>query len=111
MLNVLFLALVSGIMYSAGEVKVIQEVTFKGKIFKLILTNHATERMKERKISKNLVIEILETGKALEKQKKNKWWVYKKIKSRNDNYVCLSITIESPQLIVITTLINWRPKT
>lgn len=88
----------------------IQEVKFKGEKYKIIFTNHATDRMKERKISRMLVIEILETGKATEKAKKGKWWVYKKIKDRSDNYICLSITIEAPQLIVITTLVNWRPE-
>lgn len=88
----------------------IQEVKFQGRKYKLILTKHALERMTERKILKSLITEIIETGKAIEKNKKGRWWIYKKIKQRKDNYICLSVTIESPHLILITTLINWRPK-
>ncbi len=88
----------------------IQEVKFKGIKYKLILTKHALERMEEREISRSLVIEILENGKAVEKTKKGKWWVYKKVKLRKDNDVCLSVTIESPHLILITALVNWRPE-
>lgn len=87
----------------------IQEVKFKGTKYKLILTKHALERMAEREISRRLVIEILETGKAIAKKKEGKWWVYKKVKVRKDNDVCLSVTIESPHLILITALVNWRP--
>lgn len=89
----------------------IQEVNFQGASYKLIITKHALERMEERKITQRLIIEIIETGKAVEKNKKGKWWIYKKIKLRKDNNICLSVTIESPYLILITTLINWRPKT
>ncbi len=87
----------------------IQEVKFRGIKYKLILTKHALERMKEREVSRSLVIEILQTGKAIEKKKNGKWWIYKKVKLRKDNDVCLSVTIESPHLILITALVNWRP--
>jgi len=88
----------------------IKKVKFQGVKYKLILTKHALERMEERKIPKGLITEIIETGTAIEKKKKGKWWVYKNIKLRKDNDICLSVTIESPHLILITTLINWRPK-
>jgi hypothetical protein len=88
----------------------IQEVIFQGSLYKLIITEHAILRMNERKISKNLIKEIVETGKAIKKEKKSRWWIYKKIKMRTDNDVCLSVSLEPPNLIVITTLINWRPK-
>ena len=88
----------------------IQEVNFQGAKYKLILTKHALERMEERRVSRGLIIEVIETGKAIEKNKKGRWWIYKEIKLRTDNNICLSVTIESPHLILITTLINWRPK-
>lgn len=88
----------------------LKEIKFKRKKYKLILTKHALERMKERDISRSIVEEIVETGESIQKKTKDKWWVYKKIKRRNDNDICLSISIEDPNLIVITTLINWRPK-
>ena len=88
----------------------LKEIKFKRKKYKLILTKHALERMEERDISRSLVEEVIESGDSLQKKTKGKWWVYKKIKGRVDNDICLSISIEDPNLIVITTLINWRPK-
>jgi hypothetical protein len=86
------------------------EVVFKKKKYKLIITQHAIERMKQRDIPKSLIREIIETGKAKAKSKKGRWWVYKTIKSRNDNDICLSIVIEEPNLVIVTTLIDWRPE-
>ncbi|MGB0452179.1 MAG: DUF4258 domain-containing protein [Bacteriovoracaceae bacterium] len=86
------------------------EVTFRRKKYKLIITQHALERMAQRDIPRSIVQEIIETGKSKAKKKPGKWWVYKKIKGRKDNNVSLSISIEEPHLIVITTLVDWRPK-
>lgn len=86
------------------------EVTFRRKKYKLIITQHALERMVSRNISRSLVLEIIETGKPKAKKKPCKWWIYKSIKGRSDNSISLSISIEDPHLIVITTLVEWRPK-
>ena len=88
----------------------LKEIKFKNKKYKLIITKHAVERMQERDISRSIVEEVIETGNSLKKSKKDKWWVFKKVKGRKDNDICLSISIEEPNLIVITTLINWRPE-
>jgi hypothetical protein len=87
----------------------LQEIKFNGKKYKLILTQHAVERMQARGISREILISVIEHGRPVEKNKEGKWWVYMKIKERIDNDVCISISIESPNLIVITTLVNWRP--
>ncbi len=86
------------------------EVVFRRKKYKLVITQHAIERMAQRNVPRSLVKEIIETGKAKAKTKPGKWWVFKKVKRRPDNDICLSISIEDPQLIVITTLIDWRPE-
>jgi hypothetical protein len=86
------------------------KVEFQDEIYELVITDHAQNRMIGRGITIEQVIDILKTGKALEKDKKNKFWVFKNIKGRKDNYICLSVALETPFLVVVTTLINWRPK-
>ena len=87
----------------------LKNIKFRKKLYKLILTKHALERMDERDISRGTVEDVIQSGIAIEKNNPKKWWIYKKIKNRADNYICVSISIEDPNLIVITTLINWRP--
>lgn len=96
-------------MYN-NEIIMIEKVNFINKEYKLIFTLHAYERMKLRNISREVVKLVIEGGLAVKKSKKNKWWVYKKIKGRTDNDICVSINVEDPKIIVITALINWRPK-
>lgn len=88
----------------------LKEVKYKGRIYRLIFTQHALERMDERRIKKSEVFEIIEKGKSKKKAREGKWWVYKKMKKRNDNYVCLSVSLEDPNLIIITALVNWSPE-
>lgn len=65
--------------------------------------------MDTRDIKESTLIEIIESGKVKQKGGKKKFWVYKSFPKRNNNSICASVTIEAPNLIVITTLINWRP--
>lgn len=81
---------------------------FQTKKVKVVFTNHALQRMKERDISKELVLEILDSGQVKQKEE-DKYWVYKNIHARTDNLICLAIKIEKSDLIVITALINWKP--
>ena len=85
------------------------KVRFQDQFYQLVLTDHAEERMKNRNIANELVVEILQSGIVKPKDKPNHFWVYKTIRGRKDNLICLSVLIEDPFLIVITTLINWRP--
>ena len=62
-----------------------------------------------RNISVETIVDILSKGKFIQRDKKNKYWVFKKIKNRQDNRICLSISIEYPFLILITALVNWSP--
>lgn len=66
--------------------------------------------MKLRNIDDETVFEILESGEVKEKGTKNKFWVFKALAGRKDNLVSVSIAIESPKVIVITTMVNWRPQ-
>jgi hypothetical protein len=86
------------------------KVRFRGKSYQLVVTDHAEERMKNRNIGKDVLVEILESGSVIPKDSPTHFWVYKVLGGRKDNAICLSISIEDPHLIVITTLINWRPR-
>ena len=62
-----------------------------------------------REIDESMVIDVIETGQIKVKPKKNKFWVYKNGRGRRDNLVSVSISIETPRLIAITTMMNWSP--
>lgn len=87
----------------------LKEIRFNGKSYKLVLTQHALERMNERGISRPTVEQVIISGRPVKKKSSGKWWVFKRVKGRSDNDICVSISIEEPDLIVVTTLINWRP--
>ena len=67
-------------------------------------------QMELRSLDQATVLEVIETGEVKAKESKNKFWVYKEILGRKDNLISVSISIEDPHLIVITTMINWRPQ-
>jgi hypothetical protein len=85
-------------------------VVFLGKKYKLVVTEHARLQMQLRDIPPQLLKEVIELGEVKEKDVSGKYWIYKKVKGRKDNLICASVSVEKPRLIVITTLINWRPK-
>jgi hypothetical protein len=85
-------------------------VQFKQEQYELVITQHAREQMEARSITQEAVIEVLETGEIKPKSANGKFWVYKNLKGRRDNLVSLSISIEKPKLVLITTLVNWRPR-
>jgi len=63
-----------------------------------------------RGITETNAIEVIETGSVLPKNRPGKYWVSKAIEGRKDNLVALSISIEAPNLVVITSMVNWEPK-
>ena len=73
-----------------------------------MITKHARQRMKERDITDDQVLEILTAG-DLKQNGESKYWAYKKFHGRSDNLVCLAVKIEGQELVVITTLVNWMP--
>jgi hypothetical protein len=85
-------------------------VSFRGKPYELILTDHAQLQMELRGLDTAVVAEVVETGTIKPKAMKNKYWVYKKVKGRKDDLVALSFAIESPKLIVVTTMVNGSPE-
>ncbi len=86
------------------------KVRFQTRHYSLVLTDHAREQMELRGISQEEVVYVIENGKVKPKESKGRYWVFLSLKARNDNLICASISLESPNLIVITTLVNWSPK-
>ncbi len=82
---------------------------FRNKTYTVIFTTHCRQRMDLRGITEKDVMDIIASGSVKEKDTSNKYWVYKEFKKRSNNYICLSISIENTNLIIITALINWRP--
>lgn len=85
-------------------------VKFNGTMYTLQVTDHAGARMIERQVSVPLLVAIIETGEAKVKpQQTNGFWVFAEIPGRDDNLICISLVIESANLVIKTVLINWRP--
>jgi hypothetical protein len=85
------------------------EVLFQKRRLKLVVTDHARQRMVLRSITVETLVDALESGATIKKKEANKFWVYKSVPGRNDNTICFSIAIEDPNLVVLTALVNWRP--
>jgi hypothetical protein len=84
---------------------------FQGIDHFIQFTAHARLRMLERKISEVMVVAIIESGQIKAKpHKANAFWVFADFKGRADNALCISIVIESKDLVVKTVLVNWRPQ-
>ena len=85
-------------------------VKFNGTTYTLQITDHAQARMIERKVSIALLVTILEVGEVkIKPQQAHAFWVFAEILGRTDNLVCVSLVIESADLVIKTVLINWRP--
>ena len=69
----------------------------------LLMTHKIRERMVQRSISEKEIIELLETG---EKKYKDdmRLWIAKNIKGRDDNLLCIAVTLE--EKIIIKTVMH-----
>ena len=85
------------------------KVRFLGRVFDLIVTNHARQSLATTKISQVQMKQTILTGVVKRKTAENKFWIYKRFKNREDNMICLSVATEGEYLIVVTALVNWRP--
>ncbi len=84
-------------------------VSFRGKFYDVVFTEHAKLQMELRELTEVIVLSVIETGGIKPKSVKNKFWVYKNLRGRRDNLISVSISIEAPRLIVITTMVKWSP--
>ncbi|MBI4405433.1 MAG: DUF4258 domain-containing protein [Deltaproteobacteria bacterium] len=86
------------------------KVRFNNRSYEVVFTEHAREQMLLRGLSEEDVLHVIQNGKQKAKPTKGKYWVFMHFPSRKDNLVCVAISIEPPNVIVITTLVNWSPK-
>lgn len=72
------------------------------------VTRHAWERMDQRDITRELLLDILETGDIRYKDTK-RLWVAKEVLERDDNMVCTAIILED-RLVVKTVMhhFSWE---
>ncbi len=84
-------------------------VHFQGQSYEAIFTDPIKLQMALRGLDEPTVIDIIETGKVKMKEIKNKFWVFKSFKKRRDNFISIAISVETPRLIIITAMVNWRP--
>ncbi|KXU39375.1 hypothetical protein AXE65_08820 [Ventosimonas gracilis] len=66
------------------------------------VTRHAQERMLERGINDDLLLELIETGTAKYKDA-TRLWLFKAIAGRTDNLLCIAAVLES-KLVVKTVM-------
>jgi hypothetical protein len=84
---------------------------FQNIMYVIQITDHAQQRINERNVSISQLLTVLETGEVKVKpQKPNAYWVFADIPDRTDNFICVSLVIETKNLVVKTVLINWRPQ-
>ena len=76
-----------------------QLVQFKKNWYCLVVTDHASARMKMRNLSIEQIIDVVETGASKPKVIKGKYWVYKNIQGREDNLIALSLAVEQDNLV------------
>ena len=85
------------------------KVCFQGSDYEVVFTEHAKLQMDLRGLSESDVREVIRTGDVKTRAIQGKFWVFKNLPGRKDNFISVSIAIEEPHLIVITTMVNWRP--
>ena len=73
---------------------------------KIVITQHAQERMLERGISDTELLDVIETGTIRQKDEK-RMWIYKAVEKRVDNLICAAV-MEEDRLVVKTVMINWQ---
>ncbi len=83
---------------------------FQGSPYEVVFTEHAKLQMALRGLTESDVLEVITTGRVKPKATPGKFWVYKELLGRKDNLISVSVAIEKPHLIVITTMIKWRPE-
>ena len=69
------------------------------------VTSHAQERGLERNVSMETIMTVLETGTVKSKDEERAW-IFKDCSGRNDNPVCLAVSLER-KVIVKTVMVHW----
>lgn len=86
------------------------KVDFQGVNYEVVFTEHAKLQMILRELTQAEVLDVIQGGKVKPKSAQGKFWVFRQLTGRKDNFISVSLVIENPRLIVITTMVNWRPQ-
>ena len=71
----------------------------------IVITHHARERVAERGIDEDLLLDLIETG-YMRRQELRRLFLYKNYAERSDNALCAAVALEA-SLVVMTVMINW----
>ena len=74
----------------------------------VVLTEHAYQRMTERHISLEQVLEIIDSG-TLKEAGGLHYWLYKHLADRTDNLLCVAAVIDNV-VVVKTIMHHWEPQ-
>ncbi len=75
----------------------------------VVLTEHAKQRMADRNINADLIIEIIDTG-TLKDAGGAHYWLYKHIANRTDNLLCVAAVVDNV-VVVKTIMHHWEVTT
>ena len=74
----------------------------------VVLTEHARQRMVDRTISLDQVLEIIDSGTVKEAGGLH-YWLYKHLPDRTDNLLCVAAVIDNV-FVVKTIMHHWEPQ-
>ncbi len=74
----------------------------------VILTEHAKQRMSDRNISIEMIMEIIDTG-ILKEAGNCHYWLYKNLPQRADNLLCVAAVVDNV-VVVKTIMHHWEPQ-
>ncbi|MFT3802860.1 MAG: DUF4258 domain-containing protein [Burkholderiaceae bacterium] len=69
----------------------------------IVLTRHAAQRMAERSVSEQELVEVIDTGDTRYADER-RLWAFKHVASRNDNLVCAVLVLED--VVVVKTVMH-----
>ena len=72
-------------------------------LLEIRISHHAKTRMAERKITEEIILDLVETGNTNYKDDK-RLWIYKAYTDRDDNLLCIAVVLES--ILVIKTVMH-----
>lgn len=72
----------------------------------LVITRHAAERMRVRKVTEELVLRIVDTG-HMRYSDSTRLWAWLEVPGRDDNLLCLAVVLEDA-VVIKTVMHHWE---
>lgn len=73
----------------------------------IVLTIHAQQRAQERRMSHQIIQDIIDNGEQKEASPGH-YWFFKYYPERDDNLLCIAAVVDNV-LIIKTVMHHWRP--